>query len=47
MGTACGMWGEKKHKGLMWEKLEKRDNLEDLGVMGKTIPPMQMDLKEI
>ena len=31
----------------MWEKLEKRDNLEDLGIVRKTMPPIQMDLKEI
>ena len=30
----------------MWKKLEKRDNFEDLGIMGKTMPPIQMDLKE-
>jgi hypothetical protein len=39
--------GRKTHKGLWWEKLEKRDNLEDLGVTGKKISPIQVDLQEI
>jgi len=39
--------GRKTHKGLTWGNLEKRDNLEDLGIIRKTLPPIQMDLTEI
>jgi hypothetical protein len=43
------MWnvGEKTRKWLWWEKLKKRDNLEDLGVIEKKMSPIQMDLQEI
>lgn len=47
IGRASGVQGEKTHKGLMWEKLERRGNLEDRHVIGKTMPPIQIDLKEI
>jgi hypothetical protein len=30
----------------MWEKLEKRDNLEDLGIIGKAMPPVKWILKK-
>ena len=39
--------GRKTHKRFWWESLEKRDNLEDLGVNGKTMSSIQMDRKEI
>jgi hypothetical protein len=37
MGGACGMYGEKMHRGFWWGNLKERDSLEDLGVDGRGI----------
>jgi hypothetical protein len=37
MGRECGTYRGEKHSWFLWEKLEERDQLKDVGVHGRII----------
>jgi hypothetical protein len=37
MGRTCDTYGGEKHAGFLWENVKERDQLKDLGVLGRII----------